>query len=167
MPRPPAAVVPPSLSESDRPSTSLSAGLLCLALLLVAVARADEPGDSRQLFVADFELQSTEQFRETLRRAEQLMIKGVAPQDGQARVTFVLHGPVIRDLLRENYLENKELVDLAASLSALDVIEIKACQTWMGSHRVDEAHLQPFVGTVPYGAAEVERLVREEDYIDF
>ena len=140
---------------------------MCLALLLTAVARAEEPVDSRQLFVADFELQSTEQFRETLRRAEQLMVKGVAPQDGEARVTFVLHGPVIRNLLRENYLENKELVDLAASLSALDVIEIKACQTWMGSHRVDEAQLQPFVGTVPYGAAEVERLVREEDYIYF
>lgn len=158
-------MVPPSLS--DRPSTFLSAGLLCLALLLIAVARADESGDPRPLFVADFELQNTEQFRETLRRAEQLMIQGVAPQDGQARVTFVLHGPVIRDLLRENYLENKELVDLAASLSALDVIEIKACQTWMGSHRVDQTHLQPFVGTVPYGAAEVERLVREEDYIYF
>ena len=140
---------------------------MCLALLLTAVARAEEPVDSRQLFVADFELQSTEQFQETLRRAEQLMVKGVAPQDGEARVTFVLHGPVIRNLLRENYLENKELVDLAASLSALDVIEIKACQTWMGSHRVDEAQLQPFVGTVPYGAAEVERLVREEDYIYF
>jgi hypothetical protein len=37
----------------------------------------------------------------------------------------------------------------------------------MGSHRVDETQLQPFVGTVPYGAEEVERLVSEEDYINF
>lgn len=46
---------------------------------------------------------------------------------GEAKVTLVLHGPVLKSLLRENYLQNKNLVDQAASLSALGVIDVKAC----------------------------------------
>ncbi len=132
---------------------------------LASVALAQEVQGER--YVADIELQTTAQFRQTLVRAEQLLVDGVAPQDGEAAVSFVLHGPVIRSLLRENYLANKEMVDLAASLSALGVVSITACRTWMGRHGVDAAGLQPFVETVAYGIAEVQRLRQEEDYIDF
>jgi intracellular sulfur oxidation DsrE/DsrF family protein len=70
-------------------------------------------------------------------------------------------------LLRQSYLENKQLVDLAASLSALGVVEIKACETWMGGNSVDPSTLQPFVQTVSYGPGEVRRLVNDEGYIRF
>jgi len=130
----------------------------------VAIVAQEVP---EQKYVADIELQTTEEFRQTLIRAEQLLVEGVAPQGGEAAVTFVLHGPVIKDLLRENYLANKDVVDLAASLSALGVVSIKACRTWMGGQSVDEGELQPFVETVSYGPGEVRRLVKEESYIYF
>ncbi len=130
----------------------------------MAVPAQDE-SDPR--FVADIELQTVDELHETLSRAEQLLVQGVALQDGDAAVTFVLHGPVIRGLLRDNYLANKPMVDLAASLSALGVISIKACRTWMSSHRVDERQLQPFVETVSFGPGEVQRLVKEENYLYF
>ena len=79
-------------------------------------------------------------------------------------VTFVLHGPVLKTLLRDNYLENKRLVDLTASLSALDVIEVKACSTWMSFKGVDANGLQPFVEIVSYGPGLVDQLVSERDY---
>lgn len=102
-----------------------------------------------------------------LRRAEKLLVDGVASREDAGSVTFLLHGPEVRILLRENYLANKEVVDLAASLSAMGVVDIKACQTWMGGNGVDETRLQPFVETVPYAPAELQRLVKEQSYIYF
>jgi intracellular sulfur oxidation DsrE/DsrF family protein len=122
---------------------------------------------SPRRFVADIELQTAGELHQTLIRAEQLLVEGVAVQGGDVAVTFILHGPVIRDLLRDNYLDNKPMVDLAASLSALGVISVKACRTWMSSHRVDAGQLQPFVETVSFGPGEVQRLVQEENYLHF
>ena len=91
----------------------------------------------------------------------------MAEQEGGTTVTFVLHGPVIRDLLRQNYPANRDLVNLAASLSALQVVDIKVCRTWMGSNAVDETDLQPFVEPVNLAASEVRRLRQENKYLDF
>jgi intracellular sulfur oxidation DsrE/DsrF family protein len=146
-------------------------------VLLVTPAWSQEPGaqdprlqdpvQSRANYLVDIAPQSAREFGQLLRRAEKLLVDGVASQEGAARVTFLVHGPEVRMLLRENYLANKEVVDLAASLSALGVVDIKACQTWMGDNGVDEAKLQPFVETVPYAPAELRRLAQEQDYIYF
>ena len=130
-----------------------------------APAQESAPVDAR--YVADIELQNTQQLSELLARAGQLLLDGVATQNGSPKVSFVLHGPVIRGLLRQNYAGNTQLVNLAASLSALQVVEIKACRTWMGLHEMDEADLQPFVIPVNLGVGEVERLREEKNYLDF
>jgi hypothetical protein len=96
-----------------------------------------------------------------------LFVAGETPADGNAAVVFVLHGPVLRSLLRQNYRANRQTVDLAARLTAFGVIELKACRTWMRSASVSENDLQPFVETVSYGPGEVERLVQESNYIYF
>ncbi len=139
--------------------------LACLLWLAPAVAQQAAPDGTR--YVADVELQTTAEFAELLNRASQLMVDGVAGQDGGASVTFVLHGPVIRDLLRQNYLANREVVNLAASLSALEVVEIKVCRTWMGMNAVDEGDLQPFAEPVNLASSEVRRLSQENNYLDF
>lgn len=118
-------------------------------------------------FVAAIELHTTVELHAVLERADQLLVDGVALQSQPASVTFVLHGPEVRSLLRQNYLEHKATVDLAARLSALGVVDIKACETWMGGNGVNPDNLQPFVGTVNYGPREVSRLVEEEGYIFF
>ena len=143
--------------------------LPCKVLLLVfsLAAMAQEATSDEQHYVADIELQTVDEFRQLLERAEQLLLEGAVSQGDTAEVTFVLHGPVVKNLLRQNYLANKKTVDLAASLSAMGVIEVKACRTWMGGHGVDEEDLQPFVETVAYGPAEVQRLAKEKNYIYF
>jgi len=140
---------------------------MVLAIALAFAATAQEATPDEQHYVADIELQTVEEFRQLLERAEQLLLEGAVSQGDMAEVTFVLHGPVVKNLLRQNYLANKKTVDLAASLSALGVIEVKACRTWMGGHGVDEEDLQPFVETVAYGPAEVQRLAKEKNYIYF
>ncbi|MDZ7783061.1 MAG: hypothetical protein U5K56_09105 [Halioglobus sp.] len=147
----------------------LSLSLLCVmawAVMADEAARDDVPGTERY-YVADITLESEEELRGLLERAEQLLLAGVTLPRDRATVTFVLHGPVLRNLLRDDYLDNKRLVDLAARLSALQVIEVKACRAWMGSHGIDEAELLPFIETVALGPALVRELVRERDYVRF
>ncbi len=87
-------------------------------------------------------------------------------QNGPA-LTLVLHGPVLRSLLRPNYIQSKPMVDQAATLSALGVVELKACLTWMGENGLHTGDLQPFVQTVSLGPVEVGRLIRDEGYLYF
>jgi len=134
--------------------------------LLASQAQA-QATEAEARYIADVELHTAAELATLLQRAESLVLDGELPLDGVPRVAFVLHGPEVRVLLRQSYRENKDLVDLAASLSALGVVEIKACETWMGGQRVDPESLQPFVQTVPYGPAEERRLVKKEGYIRF
>ena len=137
---------------------ALLGALLCLPVLAQ---------DVQTRYVAEIELHTAEEFYTVLLRAEQLLSDGALPLNAPAPVTFVLHGPEVRILLRQNYLDNKPTVDLAASLSALGVVEVKACETWMGGDGIAVEELQSFVGTVPYGPGEVRRLVQEENYLEF
>lgn len=142
---------------------------ICLLLffLMSGGAFAADPSPTPRHYVVDIELQTLPQFRELLDRADQLLLAGQLPDDGEAAVVFVLHGPVLRSLLRQNYFDNRQTVDLAARLSALGVIDLKACRTWMRGASVSEAELQPFVETVAYGSGEVRRLVQESNYLYF
>ena len=126
---------------------------------------AEPPQATR--YVADIELQSEAQLLELLSRAEVLLLEGEIVQEGDSAIVLVLHGPVLRSLVKANYAESKLLVDRAASLSALGVLDLKACRSWMGKNGVEASELQPFVQTVPYGPAEVSRLIREQGYVSF
>ncbi|WP_165787138.1 hypothetical protein [Pseudohalioglobus lutimaris] len=147
----------------------MRSALSCLVLLgcilpLALWAADDKPPAPR--YVADIELQTDADLSALLSRAEQLLIDGeLSQQDGA--LVLVLHGPVLRSLLRPNYARNKTLVNQAASLSALGLLEVKACRTWMGANGVNEEQLQPFVKVVSYGAGEVTRLVEQQGYIAF
>ena len=118
-------------------------------------------------YVVDIELQTIDDLRQLLERTNQLMLEGKLSSDEEPAVVFVLHGPVLRNLLRTNYLDNKTTVDQAASLSALGVVDMRACRTWLTGNDVDEQDLQPFIQTVSYGPAEIERLMKERNYIYF
>jgi intracellular sulfur oxidation DsrE/DsrF family protein len=141
--------------------------LSLLGILVALVSFAQEPPTAEEYYVMDVELQTADDLLLLLDRAEQLLIEGVELPRGDAKVTLVLHGPVLRSLLTENYLQNKKLVDQAASLSAMELIDVKACSTWMTMNGVDSKNLQPFVETVAYGPAEVKRLVEDKHYLYF
>lgn len=122
---------------------------------------------SEQYYVADVELHTADEFLQLLLRAEQYLIQAQLAPEGGAKVTLVLHGPVLKSLIRDRYLQNKDLVDMAARLSALEVIDVKACSSWLSHNKISPASLQPFVETVTYGPAEVERLVTDRNYLYF
>lgn len=138
-----------------------------LGLFFSYTASAQDAVPQEQRYVVDIELQTRQEFGQLLERAEQLLLAGIEIPRGEAKVTFVLHGPVLKSLLRGNYLENKRLVDLAASLSAMEVIDVKACSAWMKGHGLEAQELQPFVEMVAYGPAVVESLLTEKNYVNF
>jgi intracellular sulfur oxidation DsrE/DsrF family protein len=165
MPRLPAAAAHPSQFKHSNIAVKLLFWLLSVSVAFASIAQ--EVPSEDHYYVVDIELQTVDEFRQLLERAEQLLLAGVTLPDGDARVTLVLHGPVLRSLLRENYLDNKNMVDRAASLSAMEVIDVKACNTWMASNSVNSEDLQPFIETVAYGPAEVKRLIKDKHYLYF
>ena len=140
---------------------------LLTLLLAWSGASAGQSPPQVEGYVADIELQTVDEFRQLLKRVDEIVLNDSLARRDPVPVAFVLHGPVVRNLLRSNYLANKETVDLAARLSALGQVDIKACRTWMTLHDVDPGDLQPFISIVRLGREEVDRLVNESRYVYF
>jgi intracellular sulfur oxidation DsrE/DsrF family protein len=131
--------------------------LLALPVLAQATLAVDSPS-----YIARIELHTAEELYAVLVRSDQLL--QMTRQPSAVPVAFILHGPEARVFFRGQYRQNQKLVDLAAKLSAFNVVDIQVCKTWMGSKGLDERQLLPFVGTVPYGPAEEQRLIRQQSY---
>jgi intracellular sulfur oxidation DsrE/DsrF family protein len=82
-------------------------------------------------------------------------------------IVMMLHGDEAHRFLRSNYNDNKNLVDQAAKLAAYNVINVQICATWMEANNYTTADLFPFISTVPYGAGELDRLAKEENYSEY
>lgn len=104
--------------------------------------------------------------RGALERAETLFMEGRLRNE-LPPASFVLHGPEVAVFFKENYSQNKNLIDLAARLSAFGVVDIQICETSTGVLGRDRKDLLPFVGTVPFGPAEERRLIKKENYVYF
>jgi len=140
--------------------------LLSLPLSASLHAADDEGAQIVSGYLARLPQHSATDLENALRRAERLFVDGQL-MDGHEPVTFVVHGPEVSVFFRDNYDAHKPLLDLAAKLTAFQVIDIRICETRMGVLGRDKSVLVPFVGTVPFGPAEEERLLADEAYIYF
>ena len=75
-----------------------------------------------------------------------------------------MHGDEARILFKQQYANNKAVVDLAAKLTALNIVDIKVCDIWIDGNNLSVKDLQPFVGVANKAVAEAERLVSQENY---
>jgi uncharacterized protein len=119
-------------------------------------------------YVARINLGKAGQVYEALQRAE-AYFQTKQQLDTQTSVAvppiaFVIYGPDVGMFFEENYSDFKPIVDLAARLSALKVIEVKVCQVSYEKEGLDTSTLLPFVTTVPFGPTEVSRLLDEQQY---
>jgi len=117
-------------------------------------------------YLARIMLDSPGEVEQALRRAEKLYNDG-AVQEGDNPLAFVLHGPEVEIFFKDNYQQYKTIVDLAAKLSAFNVVDVKVCRARLSALGGDDSVLPAFVDTVPFGPAEVDRLVDEEEYVYF
>jgi hypothetical protein len=68
---------------------------------------------------------------------------------------------------KENYKDNKKVVDLAAKLTALNVIDIEVCEFSYIKEGLDSSGLLPFITAVPVGPKELGRLIEDENVVTF
>lgn len=108
---------------------------------------------SQEKFVARIEAHSKDEMLEILRRSEAFVDDALADENF-IPIELILHGDEILLFDIESYEKNKELVDLAAKLDSLNVINVKICNTWMLAHGLKESELPPFVNFVLYGPLE-------------
>ena len=127
---------------------------------------APEPIVSPNGYLARIQLNSPEELKEALLRAEQLYLNGQVTDETEPPA-FILHGPEVSVFFKENYETHKAIVDLAARLSAFKVVDVRVCRTRMGILGREDDVLYPFVGTVPFGPAEIKRLLDEQNYVYF
>lgn len=118
-------------------------------------------GNKRYLF--DVTDHSIAELETLLRRTEEITRDMPADFDN-LEIVLVLHGPDLVWFKKENYGKNRQMVDLASKLDSLDIIDIKACATAMGSRGIDSNELPAFIETVPYAPDEIARLL-EQDYV--
>ena len=118
--------------------------------------RPGEPGTSKPV-VIDVVLHDKSEILRMLKRAESLAMTP-NPADRPRQIALVLHGPEIEHFKIENYVDNREVVDLAAKLDAFNVIDIKMCNTMMDRMNVDKGEVPAFIEIVPYGPGEIDRL---------
>ena len=110
--------------------------------------------------VLDITVHTVEELQVLLERAEHL---ARTPRETRrnASVVLVLHGPEVEFFSTRNYDQYKDIVDRAARLDSLDIVDVRICQTMMASRGIARDDIPPFIDQVPDGPVEVERLVGE------
>ena len=110
--------------------------------------------------VLDISVHSLDEMRIVLERAEVVAARS-GKHWSEASIVLVLHGPEVEYFSTRNYGQYKDIVDQAARLDALDIVDVKICQTMMAIRGIARDDIPPFIEQVPNGEVEVERLVGE------
>ena len=143
------------------------------ASAVIKIANADTAGASITLspvvqeqqsmdpkYVFDVVIHKPEEMDKLLGRIEQLS-STLPPAKEDPSLALVLHGPEIAFFTRNNYKKYMKLVDRAAALDKKGIIDVKVCDTMIRALDLEEAELPDFVDHVPYGPAEVDRLIQQ------
>ncbi|MDZ7735819.1 MAG: DsrE family protein [Gammaproteobacteria bacterium] len=86
-------------------------------------------------------------------------IAGVnSPGADELDIDLILHGPDIGWFAKQDYKENKELIDLTARLGALEIVDLKICQQAMQQYGYLEYDIPTFIDRVSYAPDERQRL---------
>lgn len=111
-------------------------------------------------YLFDVSEHSREELEALLQRAQEISQLKSENYD-QLEIVLILHGPDIDWFTRQNYDQNKNLVDLAARLDAFNIIDLKVCESTMINRNVNREELPPFIESVPYAPDEINRLLQE------
>ena len=131
----------------------------------MSTLKSDPPAQLPDRAVLDITVHTVEELQVLLERAEHLA-RSPRDNDQNASVVLVLHGPEVEFFSTRNYDQYKDVVDRAARLDSLEVVDVRICQTMMATRGVARDDIPPFIEQVPDGRVEVERLV-DEGYVYF
>lgn len=128
------------------------------SISLSPVVKEQQGQASRYVF--DVVIHEPEEMDKLLDRIEQLS-STLPPAKEDPSLALVLHGPEIAFFTRMNYTKYMNLVDRAAALDKKGIIDVKVCDTMIREMDLEDAELPDFVEHVPYGPAEINRLIQQ------
>jgi intracellular sulfur oxidation DsrE/DsrF family protein len=127
--------------------------------------KATDAADLPDRAVLDITVHTVEELQVLFERAETLA-QTPRVSENNASVVLVLHGPEVEFFSTRNYDRYREIVDRAAHLDALDIVDVRICQTMMAARGIARDDIPPFIEQVPLGSVEVERLL-DDGYVYF
>lgn len=143
----------------------LLSAAISLYLTNGAIAQS-APDFSANGFVARINHDSPDEVADALKRVESMYEQGLLPESFDP-IAIVLHGPEVEVFFKDNYNEYKNIVDLAQRLSELGVVDVRVCETQTGILGRSRSSIHPFIGTVNFGPSEVNRLLKQQNYVYF
>ena len=141
-------------------------GLIALLILSFGTLAQSSPELPASGYLARINHDSPEEVADALKRAEILYNEGRLPINADP-IAIVLHGPEVEVFFKDKYDEYKNIVDLAQRLSELGVVDVRVCETQTGILGRSRSSIHPFIGTVNFGPTEINRLLRQQNYVYF
>ena len=123
-----------------------------------------DQGAGKTHYLFDLVEHEPDQIKQLLKRAESIS-ETAKITNKESRIAMVIHGPDIEFFDKNNYNENKELIDLAARLDASNIIDFKVCQVTADSRGIKESSFPSFMEIVPFAPDEIDRL-ENEGYVE-
>lgn len=117
-------------------------------------------------YLARINHDSPQEVADALKRAQKFYNDGRLSKEVNP-IAIVLHGPEVEVFFKDNYEEYKNIVDLAQQLSEQGVVDVRVCETQTGIMGRNRSSIHPFIGTVNFGPTEVDRLLRQQNYVYF
>lgn len=111
-------------------------------------------------YIAQIQLHTPEELDSLFSRVEEYVEKGNKFPSYQP-IAVILHGPELQVFDRKNYQKYKHIVSMAARLEAYNVIDVQVCEIQIEREGVSRGDLPAFVDSVPFGPAEVDRLLKK------
>ena len=151
------------LTACDQPETAGTVPATHDESVTVTQTAADRLPASRQFnigntnYLFDVSDHSMEELQDLLQRVDEISRLDKAGHE-DLQIVMILHGPDIEWFRRENYEQNRQLIDLAAQLDSYDVIDMKVCEVAMDNFGVSKEELPTFIESVPYAPDELKRL---------
>ena len=76
-------------------------------------------------------------------------------------IVMILHGPDIDWFTQQNQEKNMKLIELAAELDQLEIIDMKVCETAMDKRGIKREDIPAFIESVPYAPDEMKKLLQD------
>lgn len=114
-------------------------------------------------YIIDVSRHTREELLAFFKRADEVVTLA-APDFKKPDIKLILHGEDIDWFTKHNYEQNKELVDLAARLDALEIIDLKISEKAMQDQGYTEEDIPGFIERVPFGPDEIQHSQDSESF---
>lgn len=118
------------------------------------------------LLVVDATFEKANELNDLLEKVSDFSAKRPDSVGAYPPIVVMLHGPEIQYFEKASYSQNEKMVNLAAKLDALGVIDMRICQTASTYFKFDSTTFPSFIQVVPSASQALDQL-KSDGYTAF